>query len=222
MTGRTRIMSTSSLQIRGVSLGMFKICSLYLNAYIHAYIHSTAFNDFGPKFTCVDPTGEQPLSGMIVSVEKDRDGVVTCLDETRHGLEDGDFVTFSEVQGMTELNGCEPRKITVKGAYTFAIGDTSSLSEYKTGGIFTQVKMPKILQFVCESVSLCMCCLSNAMDRNRFGGRSRNLSTLSPTSPSSTGRLLYMPVSRRSLNSRNRTTGLLVLTILRTLLRLLH
>ena len=70
------------------------------------------------------------------------------MDETRHGLEDGDFVTFTEVQGMTELNGCEPRKISVKGPYTFAIGDTSSFSEYKTGGIFTQVKMPKILPFV--------------------------------------------------------------------------
>ncbi|KAI1795152.1 ubiquitin activating enzyme [Ganoderma leucocontextum] len=110
-------------------------------------LFGTAFNDFGPKFTCVDPTGEQPLSGMIVSVDQDKDSVVTCLDETRHGLEDGDFVTFSEVQGMTELNGCEPRKITVKGPYTFAIGDTSGLSEYKAGGIFTQVKMPKILQF---------------------------------------------------------------------------
>jgi len=73
---------------------------------------------------------------------------VTCLDETRHGLEDGDFVTFSEVQGMTELNGCEPRKVTVKGPYTFSIGDTSNLSDYKTGGIFTQVKMPKIIDFV--------------------------------------------------------------------------
>jgi len=28
------------------------------------------FNDFGPKFACVDPTGEQALTGMIVSVEK--------------------------------------------------------------------------------------------------------------------------------------------------------
>jgi len=28
------------------------------------------FNDFGPKFTIVDPTGEEPLTGMIVSVEK--------------------------------------------------------------------------------------------------------------------------------------------------------
>jgi ubiquitin-activating enzyme E1 len=73
---------------------------------------------------------------------------VTCLDETRHGLEDGDFATFSEVQGMTELNGCEPRKVSVKGPYTFTIGDTSSLGTYKAGGIFTQVKMPKIIDFV--------------------------------------------------------------------------
>ena len=73
---------------------------------------------------------------------------MTCLDETRHGLEDGDFVTFREVQGMEELNGCEPRKVSVKGPYTFSIGDTTGLGEYKTGGIFTQVKMPKIIDFV--------------------------------------------------------------------------
>ena len=73
---------------------------------------------------------------------------MTCLDETRHGLEDGDFVTFTEVQGMEELNGCEPRKISVKGPYTFCIGDTSSFGDYVRGGIFTQVKMPKIIEFV--------------------------------------------------------------------------
>ncbi|KAF5393762.1 hypothetical protein D9757_000269 [Collybiopsis confluens] len=110
-------------------------------------LFGSVFNDFGPKFTCVDPTGEQPLSGMVVSVNKDNEGLVTCLDETRHGLEDGDFVTFSEVQGMTELNGCEPRKISVKGPYTFTIGDTSGLGDYIRGGIFTQVKMPKVLEF---------------------------------------------------------------------------
>ncbi|PPQ99897.1 hypothetical protein CVT24_009578 [Panaeolus cyanescens] len=110
-------------------------------------LFGSTFNDFGDKFTCVDPTGEQPLTGMIVSVNKDAEGLVTCLDETRHGLEDGDFVTFTEVQGMTELNGCEPRRISVKGPYTFTIGDTRGLGDYKTGGIFTQVKMPKVLNF---------------------------------------------------------------------------
>ncbi|KAI0053041.1 ubiquitin activating enzyme [Auriscalpium vulgare] len=110
-------------------------------------LFGSAFNDFGPKFTCVDPTGEQPLTGIIMSVDKDQDGIVTCLDETRHGLEDGDFVTFTEVKGMEELNGCEPRKVTVKGPYTFSIGNTTSFGEYKSGGIFTQVKMPKIIEF---------------------------------------------------------------------------
>jgi len=110
-------------------------------------LFGSVFNDFGPKFACVDPTGEQPLTGMIVAVSKDAEGLVTCLDDTRHGLEDGDFVTFTEVQGMTELNACEPRKISVKGPYTFTIGDTSNLGAYKTGGIFTQVKMPKIIDF---------------------------------------------------------------------------
>lgn len=80
---------------------------------------------------------------------------MTCLDETRHGLEDGDFVTFAEVQGTVELNGCEPRKVSVKGPYTFTIGDTTNMQPYKAGGIFTQVKMPKIIEFVRVSTILC-------------------------------------------------------------------
>ena len=35
-----------------------------------SHLHSSVFNDFGPKFTIVDPTGEEPLTGMIVSVDK--------------------------------------------------------------------------------------------------------------------------------------------------------
>ncbi|CAO1619344.1 unnamed protein product [Parajaminaea phylloscopi] len=110
-------------------------------------LFGSVFTDFGSDFLCNDPTGEQPLSGMIVSIEAGKEALVTTLDETRHGLEDGDYVTFSEVQGMDGINACEPRKISVKGPYTFTIGDTTSLGEYKRGGIFTQVKMPKKIQF---------------------------------------------------------------------------
>lgn len=46
---------------------------------------------------------------------QDKESVVTCLDETRHGYEDGDYVSFTEVQGMTELNSHEPFKIKVLG-----------------------------------------------------------------------------------------------------------
>lgn len=48
---------------------------------------------------------------------------------------------------MTELNGCEPRKIKVLGPYTFSIGDTTNFTKYQRGGLVTQVKMPKKLNF---------------------------------------------------------------------------
>ncbi|KAJ8731090.1 hypothetical protein PYW07_004254 [Mythimna separata] len=110
-------------------------------------LFSRVFCDFGPEFTVVDVTGENPVSAMIADITHEYEAVVTCLDDTRHGLEDGDFVTFSEIQGMTELNGCEPRKIKVLGPYTFSIGDTTTFSKYVRGGIVTQVKMPKKIEF---------------------------------------------------------------------------
>ncbi|KAJ1974171.1 E1 ubiquitin-activating protein [Dimargaris xerosporica] len=112
------------------------------------------FCDFGPEFTVHDPNGEEPLSGMVAAVSRDAQGVVTCLDEARHGLEDGDYVTFSEVLGMTELNGCEPRKVKVLGPYTFSIGDTTTLGEYVRGGLFQQVKLPKLCHFKSLAESL--------------------------------------------------------------------
>ena len=108
-------------------------------------LFGSIFTDFGKNFTVGDPTGENPLSGIVAGI--DTEGLVSALDETRHGLEDGDFVTFSEVEGMEGLNDGTPRKITVNGPYTFSIGDVSGLGPYKRGGLYTQVKMPKILNF---------------------------------------------------------------------------
>ncbi|WFD31821.1 E1 ubiquitin-activating enzyme [Malassezia sp. CBS 17886] len=110
-------------------------------------LFGSVFVDLGAAFVCRDTNGESPLSGMVVSVAQDEEGLVTTLDETRHGLEDGDFVTFDEVKGMTQLNGIAPRPVTVKGPYTFAIGDTSSFHAYESGGLFKQVKQPKTLSF---------------------------------------------------------------------------
>lgn len=112
-------------------------------------LFASAFCDFGKQFPVVDQTGETPLTGMIVSIEEGEDALVTCLDETRHGLEDGDYVRFSEVEGMNiNSEGVEgARKVTVKGPYTFTIGDTRGLGQYKKGGWFHQVKMPKLIDF---------------------------------------------------------------------------
>ncbi|KAL9125982.1 MAG: hypothetical protein Q9217_004897 [Psora testacea] len=108
-------------------------------------LFGTIFTDFGKDFTIADATGENPVTGIVADI--DSDGLVSALDETRHGLEDGDFVTFTEIQGMEKLNNAEPRKITVKGPYTFSIGEVSGLGQYKRGGLYTQVKMPKIIHF---------------------------------------------------------------------------
>lgn len=119
-----------------------------------AGLFAQLFCDFGENFTVSDTNGEQPVTAMIAGVTKDADGVVTCLDEIRHGLEDGDYVTFSEVQGMVELNGCAPKKIKVLGPYTFSIDDTSNYSDYISGGVVAEVKMPKVVNFKKFSESL--------------------------------------------------------------------
>ncbi|KAL3427419.1 ubiquitin-activating enzyme E1 [Phlyctema vagabunda] len=108
-------------------------------------LFGSIFCDFGDKFSVLDSTGEAPVSGIVAGI--DEEGLVSALDETRHGLEDGDFVTFTELIGMEKLNGAEPRKVTVKGPYTFSIGDVTGLGQYKTGGMYTQVKMPKFIDF---------------------------------------------------------------------------
>ncbi|XP_035895537.1 ubiquitin-like modifier-activating enzyme 1 [Anopheles stephensi] len=110
-------------------------------------LFAQVFCDFGNDFTVYDQNGANPSSAMVASITNDVESVVTCVDETRHGFEDGDYVTFTEVEGMTELNGSAPMKIKVLGPYTFSIGDTSKLSGYLRGGIATQVKMPKQLSF---------------------------------------------------------------------------
>ena len=103
------------------------------------------FTDFGKDFTVGDVTGENPISGIVADI--DETGLVSTLEETRHGLEDGDYVEFAELKGLDGLNGAAPRKIAVKGPYSFSIGDVSNLGKYQGGGLWAQVKMPKVLPF---------------------------------------------------------------------------
>lgn len=56
------------------------------------------FCDFGDNFKVVDTNGEEPLSIMVNHITRDKEGVVTCTDEARHGLESGHKVTFSEIE----------------------------------------------------------------------------------------------------------------------------
>ncbi|XP_053151848.1 ubiquitin-like modifier-activating enzyme 7 isoform X2 [Hemicordylus capensis] len=105
------------------------------------------FCDFGEHFMVYDPSEDEPLSATIHDITQGSPGILTvACDDVHvqgHHFQNGDLVTFSEVEGMTELNGCKPRPIHVRDQYSLEIGDTSSFSPHKRGGIITQVKMPQ-------------------------------------------------------------------------------
>ena len=111
-------------------------------------IYGFCFVDFGDNFYVKDENGEEPLKYCIKSITKEKKGIVT-IDTTAGALKLGDNnkVTFKEIEGMTELNSCEPRNIKVLSANCIEIGDTSKFSNYISGGIMIEVKYQKELHF---------------------------------------------------------------------------
>ncbi|OBA23534.1 ubiquitin-activating enzyme E1 [Metschnikowia bicuspidata var. bicuspidata NRRL YB-4993] len=108
-------------------------------------LFASLFVDLGDAFPVLDPTGEEPLTGIVSDI--DSEGVVTMLDDSRHGLQDGDYVQFAEVQGMPKLNGGSPHRLEVLGPYAFKIAIDASYGSYVKGGLYKQVKMPVKLAF---------------------------------------------------------------------------
>ncbi|KAG4994850.1 hypothetical protein JHK84_031817 [Glycine max] len=111
-------------------------------------LFGSVFCDFGPEFTVVDVDGEEPRTGIIASINNDNPALVSCVDDERLEFQDGDLVVFSEIHGMKELNDGKPRKIKNARAYSFTLEeDTTNYGMYEKGGIVTQVKQPKVLNF---------------------------------------------------------------------------
>ncbi|CAF3376655.1 unnamed protein product [Rotaria socialis] len=111
------------------------------------------FCDFGEKFEVIDTNGENPSTQIVVEITQDEVGVVFMSTDTRHGFEDGSYVTFHGVKGMTEINDQE-FKISVPSPYTIAIGDTRAFGAYEGGGTVTEVKTPQEVTFKSFSDSL--------------------------------------------------------------------
>ncbi|KAK1562815.1 hypothetical protein Q3G72_017558 [Acer saccharum] len=111
-------------------------------------LFGNVFCDFGPKFTVFDVDGNDPHTAIIASISNDNPALISCVDDERVEFQDGDLVMFSEVHGMTELNDGKPRKVKNARPYSFSIDeDTTNYSAYEKGGIVTQVKEHKLLNF---------------------------------------------------------------------------
>ncbi|KII73336.1 Ubiquitin-like modifier-activating enzyme 1 [Thelohanellus kitauei] len=105
------------------------------------------FCDFGTDFFVNDKNGEPCIETRIETVDNSLEGIVTCLEDKRHGFEDGDYIVFSEVEKMEGLNNFPPRQIKVISPYSFSVGDLSMFSDFGTGGVAKQVKMPEKMHF---------------------------------------------------------------------------
>ncbi|NWW69867.1 UBA1 enzyme, partial [Climacteris rufus] len=104
------------------------------------------FCDFGEHFVVDDPAEGDPVCATVQHISQGNPGVVTYMgtEDSRGNLfNDSDLVTFSGVQGMTELNGREPIPVHVLDAFRLEICDTSSFSPYRCGGLVSQVRQPQ-------------------------------------------------------------------------------
>lgn len=109
-------------------------------------LYGFGFVDFGDEHKINDPNGEPCKSCVVVGISKDPEGIVYCSEKKLHGFEDGDFVSFREVKGMTEVNE-KIFKITVKSKHSFSIGDTSNFHPYESNGVVEQMKVPVLMEF---------------------------------------------------------------------------
>jgi len=119
--------------IKGKLIDMNEFCRQNKIGFIYTGtlgLYGFCFVDYGEKHEILDKNGEEPLNAIVVNINKDEEGLVEVHEEKRHGFEDDDWVTFSEVEGMTEVNG-KLFQIKVVNPFKFKIGNTSKFSDYK-------------------------------------------------------------------------------------------
>ncbi|EDO06721.1 ubiquitin-activating enzyme E1 family protein [Babesia bovis T2Bo] len=106
------------------------------------------FVDFGNEFVCVDPSGKEINTAIVSGISNEEAGLVYIHTEGSMPFQSGDFVTFSEVEGMDELNNMGPIEITIKDKESFTIGDTRGFGQYVTGGIVKEIRRSKQIDFI--------------------------------------------------------------------------
>lgn len=108
---------------------------------------SSVFVDFGDQFVCHDADGEEPKEVIVAGITHENPATVHTHTDKLLPFQDGDYVVFREVQGMTEINSAPPMQIKVTGKHSFQIGDTTGYTPYQSEGIARQVKRPKTIPF---------------------------------------------------------------------------
>ena len=115
---------------------------------------SFLFSDFGEDFVVKDLTGLECEKYFIKSITNGCPGIVEIdpievIDKNGKKIKKylkigtGDFVTFKDITGMSELNDTPPRPIRVLSPTKFTIEDTSKFQEFTGVGIVEEIKVPR-------------------------------------------------------------------------------
>ena len=114
-------------------------------------VFGMAFGDLGDDFVVSDADGEPAATSQLETVLCENPAVVKVLeDQGRHGLENGDKVTFARLQGAPGLQEGHEYAVEVTGPYTFSLPEVDLSGESHEGlsqGYITQVKQPKHIKF---------------------------------------------------------------------------
>lgn len=109
-----------------------EFCRAHKVGYIQTQCHGPwgyTFLDYGEQFQINDADGEETKSFIVVNITQANPAIVTVHEDKRHKFQDGDYVQFREVEGMTELNGKDPVQIEVIDGFSFKLkSDTTSFS----------------------------------------------------------------------------------------------
>lgn len=105
------------------------------------------FNDFSSNFFVEKPTLEKQSKFYIENVSIATNGIVTLMYDM-DGLNDGDYVIFDEVKGMTELNG-QIIKVKKIDHNKYSICDTTKYGKYiPSNANITKVILPLTIDFL--------------------------------------------------------------------------
>jgi len=97
-----------------------------------------SFTDFGNQFDCIDVDGEEYIENFIGSIVRlnDDEILIETQNDKLHRLDNGDFVKFTELVGIDDLNE-KVFQVKIINSKKFSINFNSSenLSNVR-GGLF--------------------------------------------------------------------------------------
>lgn len=137
-----------------VLIGLNDVCRSQKSSFIYSLatgVFGSVFCDFGDAFVVTDADGNPPQTSQIESILMENPAIVKVLEDSRHGLETDDVVTFGRLLGLEgAIEEKKNYKVKVTGPYTFELVGLD-LSKVKPStnqqGYITQVKQPKTIKF---------------------------------------------------------------------------